>query len=172
MIKKLLVGLLFLLCMGTTVYKVPDTFEKNTQRDWDSILYSIEHTSDTEFVLLWEGYGGDIDMALDIFNKLNHSKKHIVIRIVGRAVSSHALVYCYARGLVEFNKGVLVLHNAFDGRNKDGSKDYTDRTTRHLLDQCITTGILTQKEADKIIENKLRLEIYPNYSRMFYKDWG
>jgi hypothetical protein len=173
---KYLLGVAILLtslsCLGTTVLRVPFTFFNSSASEWDAIIQQLNYGLDTNYVLLWSGQGGSVDMALGIIDKIKHAKKKVRVRITGPSVSAHALIMCYAPELVDFHVGVLILHNAFDGRDDEGHKIFNDSTTRDLLEQCTVAGVITRHEADLIVQNKLRMTIYPNGSHETTNDWS
>ena len=173
MIKKIF-ALFVLTCSiawAQTSFIVPNTFFPNRQAEWDSIIYTIQNSSETDFILYWSGLGGRIVMAENIFYKLQTTHKRVTVVITGEAISAHGLVACYLPQLVVFNSGSLTLHNAYEGRKKDGTKIYDDLTTYELLNICVDAKVISAKERDLIIQNKLRLTIYPNGYREFRKDW-
>ncbi len=146
-------------------------FTNSTRLQWDVLLDLIEHNKDNDIVILWEGTGGDVASGERIYKKLGSIKKHITIRIVGQAISMHGSVLCLLHNLVEFKRGVIVLHNVFDGHDKQGKKRYDDKKTQQLHNECIRVGVLTRNEAARIIQNRERVEIYPNGQKVFKEDW-
>lgn len=159
------------LCLALTIYSVPSSFFRSDVPKWNELINSIKYSQDKDFILLWQGIGGDIDLAEDVFYKLNHINKNIKIKIIGPAISAHGVVACYLPNMIVFNKGSIVLHNAFDGRFLNGNKRFNDRITRDLLNNCVLNGIISREEEYKIITYKLRIEIYPNGNRILLNDY-
>lgn len=169
--RKVVLYLLLVLCLGMTVIKVPYTFTESTRSQWNALLDVINNSPEQDFILLWEGLGGKLDIALLFYKKLNKTKKHVIIQIIGDSVSAHSLVYCYVRDKVVFKSGDLVFHNSYEGRNSVGHKNFTDSTTYEILNQCVLTGIITKDDENNIIQRKLRMYVYPNGRKVTYQDW-
>ena len=162
----------FLICcsvaVATTFFKVPNNFDKSSKSYWDNLIYQIEHTED-DIVLLWEGHGGRVDLAENVMKRIGTLNKKILIKIVGPSISMHAIVVCNLPNLVEFNQSVIILHNVFTGTT--GHKNFSDSETRRLLNVCIRSGVVTEEDADRIINQKQRVEIYPDGKKIFKEDW-
>lgn len=157
-------------CFATSYYTVPDSFTNTNSSYWNALITAIKTDKDNNIVLLWQGIGGSVEEAENTYYRISRIHKNIVIKIIGPSISAHALVACYLPELIDFKSGYFVFHNAFIGyfHNK---KIFANSETAELMNQCIRAGYVTQKDKDLIINNKMRMELFPNGKKVFLGDW-
>jgi len=152
---------------GIKELNVPGTFTEGNWDKWVYLEYQIDHAKEQVIILNWQGRGGRISLGSKFINFLNHTRKTVVLKIVGGSYSMHALVVCQAHQ-VEFNQGFLMFHL----RAEDGIPDrsyWSQRENSSFMNGCIAKGIVTREDINKVNQDQV-LWVYPSGYKKFTND--
>lgn len=138
------------------------------ERDWQLVSKKIMTTSATKIYLYWAGDGGDVDMMLTFLHSIQVAQslgKTVTLILVGDAYSCHAMVACYVNNIENNDKYFLMFHAIARG-NTPSSYPEDVRLEKDIFQLCITKGILTSEDIDKILK---ATEVYVYSNKKVYQ---
>lgn len=151
-------------------YGIPDSFNDQSQAIWTYIGEKIITSPQKTIVMYWSGYGGNVNMGYTFGRFLEVARtngKHIIFKVIGPAMSMHALDLCH--GSVVATPGATILFHwpfstsfiaehapewlleIFPSLNKSYKINPGVRNENDIMwDQCVASGIISEKERMQI----------------------
>lgn len=139
---------------------MPNEFTANKEEAWGNFLLAIKNDKDNHIVIYANGLGGRVDLLYVYMKTITYIKyTHLGIIdeiMTGNSYSAHAIAACQADTL-EFNghwlmfhmvEGIPLLSKEYKIFNTDGDKMYFKALSR----ECMTKGILTNQDIDKMFQ--------------------
>jgi hypothetical protein len=149
----------------TLTLRVPTDFLPNHQAAWTKLERQMLDSSSHEIVLDWHGNGGDVEIGkvfLEAVRKAQGQGKTVIFRLDGSSYSMHALAACYA-SRIENQTDLLMFHS----EEVDGALvPRSEATILPELQQCVSKGILTSSDIDKIYQKE---EVWVRGSQKEYR---
>lgn len=154
------------------ILRVPVAFTQESMPAWNQIARQIKYSNANHIVIYWQGRGGLNYIADNLAASIEAAQTRgikVDFIVTGESDSNHANVTCYA------NKrelhSILVFHPTFN--TVHGNKIYAPRYEQlDVFSKCLRVGVLTVNDVNRMINQKLRLEINRYGAKTFKPDWG
>lgn len=160
----------------------PRTFYNQDNEVWDALISYLDAGSISKLTLNVEGTGGDIAEGVLVMRSIINAQNagtDVRINVVGHAASMHAVLTCavpvshvrIAPGVtLMFHRPFSIVVSPYGVATKNFDLDYLgQRNSNEMFDDCVTSGMLTSSDLDKIMSG-YKLYINSQFQKRFEKE--
>lgn len=170
MYKSIISALLLIIPILTFAFKAPTNLLSENVDRWIQLEHDIDYSDQQTAIIDWSGIGGDASVMYQFLYWMHNTKKQVVLYVYGEAVSAHANIVCQSN--YKMMPGSSLIFHSFFIRDVYNRKEYLfEIETRTILSYCISRGILTNQDVDKIAKYHMRVIVNADGSKKYLPDY-